>query len=483
MTRDLFGNILYHALQAKLDMGQALKYPLTPIPLSLCHPDGIMQKTPKSKLLIELERRVQPSNPEFIDVKIIDGMFFMHLFINLPSKFGDAAKCILQQLCKQAAKEIHLVFDKTISPSIKDCERSIRGHNRESMFQITGPEQKRPSNWLHSLRIDQFKEALVQFLTTFWDRNDFAFIIGQKKLFGDMCFLFRTEDGVMVKSIAHDYICRHEEADSRMFFHLSKCQAGLNIVLRSIDTDVLIIALGSFSSLCTVENDKKIWMETGLSTKNTLRYTNINQIHNCLGEKLCMSLSAFHAFTGCDYTAAFNRKGKVRPLRLLEKDESVQLVFSKLHEWNSITNEDIKIVEGFVCGMYGDKKFQSVDDLHLEMFLKKYKPKNGSLVDNMMRMDSSSLPPCSKVLYEKLKRSSYVARLWKNCLLSDAQWQDVLSFGWKMEGRYYGIQWFVGDSAPKIVNVVRKSEGTALSMFEYVLYFINIKHVPNMFNS
>ena len=43
MTRDLFGSILFHALQSKVDMEEVLKYPLTPVPLSLCHPDGIMQ--------------------------------------------------------------------------------------------------------------------------------------------------------------------------------------------------------------------------------------------------------------------------------------------------------------------------------------------------------------------------------------------------------------------------------------------------------
>ena len=55
MTSDLFGSILFHALQAKVDMGEVLQYPLNPLPLSLCHPDGSMRNTAKSKLLVELE--------------------------------------------------------------------------------------------------------------------------------------------------------------------------------------------------------------------------------------------------------------------------------------------------------------------------------------------------------------------------------------------------------------------------------------------
>ena len=31
MTRDLFESILYHALQAEVDMEQTLRYPLTPV--------------------------------------------------------------------------------------------------------------------------------------------------------------------------------------------------------------------------------------------------------------------------------------------------------------------------------------------------------------------------------------------------------------------------------------------------------------------
>ena len=54
MMRDLFGSILFLALQKKVDMEAVLKYPLTPVPLSLCHADGTLHKTPRTKLLHEL---------------------------------------------------------------------------------------------------------------------------------------------------------------------------------------------------------------------------------------------------------------------------------------------------------------------------------------------------------------------------------------------------------------------------------------------
>ena len=234
----------------------------------------------------------------------------------------------------------------------------------------------------------------------------------------------------MVKRIEEEYRCSHVEADSRMLFHPSKCSTPSNIVIRTIDADVIIIALGSLHLL--VES-KQVWIETGLVTKNTLRYINIKQIHDHFGVGFCTAFLRFHAFSGCDYTASFNQQVNIRPTKLLEKNESVQQVFSKLHDWNAITEEDIQVVKGFVCAMYGKKRFQSVDALRLELFLKNYKPNNDSLVDKVRKLDSAFLPPCSRVLLKKLKRSSYIARVQRNCLNANPEDQDVLSFGWKMK--------------------------------------------------
>ena len=121
-------------------------------------------------------------------------------------------------------------------------------------------------------------------------------------------FLFKAEDGVMVKSQVDQLYSTHEEADSRMIFHLSKLVAPCNVVIRTIDTDVLIIALGSLELL---DEDLNVWMETGLYSKNTLRYINISELFSTLGTNLCNALPAYHAFTGCDFTSSFSRKGKV----------------------------------------------------------------------------------------------------------------------------------------------------------------------------
>ena len=55
MERHLFGSILYLTLERKINIEEVLTYPLTTIPLSLCHIDGKMSKTTKSALMKELE--------------------------------------------------------------------------------------------------------------------------------------------------------------------------------------------------------------------------------------------------------------------------------------------------------------------------------------------------------------------------------------------------------------------------------------------
>ena len=75
MEQDLFRSILFLPLQRKIDIGEMLKFPLTPVPLCLAHIDGSMQKTRKSSLLKELETRVISKALSNTDTFVIDGDF------------------------------------------------------------------------------------------------------------------------------------------------------------------------------------------------------------------------------------------------------------------------------------------------------------------------------------------------------------------------------------------------------------------------
>lgn len=72
-------------------------------------------------------------------------------------------------------------------------------------------------------------------------------------------------------------------------------------------------------------------------------------------------MPAFHAITGCDYTATFPRKGKVRPFQILEKNRHRQIVFGTLGVDETLTDAQISGVEEFVCLMYGKHNASNIN--------------------------------------------------------------------------------------------------------------------------
>ena len=65
------------------------------------------------------------------------------------------------------------------------------------------------------------------------------------------------------------------------------------------------------------------------------------------------ALPAYDALTGCDYTVSFFKKGEVRPLKLLQKDDEAQIVLSE----NTISK-----IEGYLCKIYPSKHICKASD-------------------------------------------------------------------------------------------------------------------------
>ena len=60
------------------------------------------------------------------------------------------------------------------------------------------------------------------------------------------------------------------------------------------------------------------------------RFISLTDIARSMGTNLCKALPAFHAYTGSDFTSAFVRIGKIRPLSLLENSPIFQNTFIKM---------------------------------------------------------------------------------------------------------------------------------------------------------
>ena len=145
------------------------------------------------------------------------------------------------------------------------------------------------------MRQDDFKVAIVKFLVTYWTRQEFKEILGRKTVIvncEDECYSFQVNEGNVLRNLIEENHCNHAEADTRMIFHLSKLPENANVIIRTADTDVLAITLGSMHHVA----DKNVWLEVGKFTDNSLRFIDVTAISKVLGERLCMALPAFHAF-------------------------------------------------------------------------------------------------------------------------------------------------------------------------------------------
>lgn len=128
----------------------------------LAYVDVSINKTKKSKLMHKLEERVKGRTPSTSDTCIIDTKFLIRTLINVPNTYGDIAKFIPSRSLA-FRKRVDFVCDSYKNPSIKDIEHGIRGSGckpTSNKFIISGPEQKRPSDFNAALNSANFKVEL-----------------------------------------------------------------------------------------------------------------------------------------------------------------------------------------------------------------------------------------------------------------------------------------------------------------------------------
>ena len=81
----------------------------------------------------------------------------------------------------------------------------------------------------------------------------------------------------------------------------------------------------------------------------------MNEINQSLGYRLCCALLDYHAFTCCDLTASFSRKGKLKPLKILRKNAMVIKEFNEIEEKETINKKKKRDTEKLVSKVYEKK--------------------------------------------------------------------------------------------------------------------------------
>ena len=191
----------------------------------------------------------------------------------------------------------------------------------------------------------------------------------------------------------------------------------VNTVVRGTDTDLAIVICANVQLF----TNKHVCFDVGLDSLNTRRYVDITHVRNEIDH--CDAMVAMYTFAGCDYSPAFNKKGKTRPVELMLKDEKFIDAFTKLGVSSSsseLTEDMINTIEEFTCLLYGHKKCTDVNKALYPTFCEKYKPNlNETPLAAIKSIDPTTFPPCRSVLIVHIKRSFLISTLYKNASLPD----------------------------------------------------------------
>lgn len=150
--------------------------------------------------------------------------------------------------------------------------------------------------------------------------------------------------------------CDHEEADTRIPAHvLHALDKGSNQVLnRTVDTDVVVIMIGLFHDLVSLNSTADHWIAFGMG--KYLQYINVNATCTSLGPEKSRALPIFHSFTGCDTTSCFFGKGKKSSWDAWKSYPAVTESFLHLrdHPYNHVEKDDtiFKLLERFTVVIY-----------------------------------------------------------------------------------------------------------------------------------
>lgn len=300
---------------------------------------------------------------------------------------------------------------------------------------------------------------MVTFFLTFWESEEVAPFFENKTIFVNFyeCHKFSVTSGNVQKVVVPHFTCSaHEEADTKIIYHVCQILQDCNIIIKCSDTDILIILLSNMHNL---KSKSKIWIESGVAGKK--KYIDVCEIYNNYGELLCKALAGFHALTGCDYNPSFFRKGKKRPFNVLLKSEKYQKAFYSLGDVDQDHDEIFRTIETFVCHLYGlapTKRIVSrqVNFLRYKLFNQQYKMNDIDepfFKKKIKNFDASSLPPCKVELYEHFLRARYITNIWLNAHKSVPTILIPTDYGWKLANdNSYKFKWFNGQQLPETIR-------------------------------
>lgn len=356
--------------------------------------------------------------PSNFDVIVFDGAVVVHLLQPTAGirTFEDYANEVFIPYIGRhlsSSKRVDIVWDTYVNDSIKSSIREKRGNGQRRKVLS---QNKIPANWLNFLCNDDNKQELYTFLAKKIESSDFP---------SDKEVITTYGDGILVRnSNVVMPTCNHQEADTRLVFHLQDAlkQGSLSCLVRTVDTDVIVILIGKFYQIQKLHPKADIWVAFG--TGKNFSYIHVNVIAQSLRKENCTALPMFHSFTGCDTVSSFFGKGKKAGWMAWKSYPEVTAAFNnfttKPFSPVDIHSESFKILERFTIIMYQRSSWiESVNEARREMFCQQNKA-------------MEYIPPTQSALLEHTKRAVYQASIWSTCDLPQ-HLNTPEEWGWKTD--------------------------------------------------
>ena len=429
----LFSRLFIACQVREGDLEEFFAHENHPWPPSLSKHGKLRLPTNKSELL-ECLGPCSSTDPPICDAKVFDGAVVIHsLGKGDAVTFGDYGSnvfipWILRQL--QTYDRIDIVWDSYKTDSLKEATRVKRGKGTRTKVSF---QTKLPVNFASFLRDSKNKEELFAFLSgvvatfTFPADKQVYITFGQS-------VISKGCDEIMDSS-------DHEEADTRMCLHvLDAVQKGASkIMVSTVDTDVVVILLGTHSELEHYSPGVQVWVEFGKGKH--MRYYHVNVIHEALGREVSRSLPFFHALTGCDSTSQFVGKGKKSSWKAWKAYPAVTTAFMVADPFipQHLTSNTFALIERFVCVLYDHTtEHTNVNSLRQDMFSH---GKNVKMMQN--------LPPTQDALLLHVNRSLYQANIWLASYISLQNVPSPEDFGWSKTSGSWEPVWTMMPEAAK----------------------------------
>lgn len=124
-----------------------------------------------------------------------------------------------------------------------------------------------------------------------------------------------------------------------------------------------------------------------------------------------------------------------------------------------ISRDDLEEIEKFVSSMYGQME-ANVNDARTNIFNKIYnnsKDLSKDVLKINKSLDSRRMPPCQRVIVEKVKGLKYICSIWFNATLAQPTTLNPINFGWQLSDDKLVPIWFSGDAVPSsITEIIHK---------------------------